>query len=298
MTAACDPHDIEATNAQASLLMKEGIRLMRSESDAAAALLCFDRALELRRRLPTQVPVHAYGLAACWLNRAEALTGLGAARDVLALHAYGEALALLRALPIDRDPRFPRRLAIALQNRALLLIAQNPLAAAAAMGGLADAIAVLDGAEAMDAQERDFLRAVALMNLANIQASCDTAVSDAAAQEAASRALAFVKIQEHEDAAAAEVGLKARHVLCQIAARRLSVQPESKTVLPDVHDATDLADEGLELVREWERRGVDRFRELATDLYRFGARVYACYQPHFLDEFLREQPHLDLSGRE
>ncbi len=98
-----------------------------------------------------------------------------------------------------------------------------------------------------------------------------------------------MKAHEHEDAAAAEAGLKARHVLCRIAARRLSVQAESETVLEDVHDATDLADEGLGLVREWERRGVDRFRNLASDLFRFGARVYACYQPRFLHEFLSEQ---------
>ena len=59
--------------------------------------------------------------------------------------------------------------------------------------------------------------------------------------------------------------------------------------MADVHDATDLADEGLGLVRAWERRGVDRFRNLAADLFRFGARVYAYYQPHFLLEFFNEQ---------
>src|SRR5262249_4414010 len=105
------------------------------------------------------------------------------------------------------------------------------------------------------------------------------------------RALALVKAHEHVDPAAAEAGLKARHVLCHIAARRLSAQKKDKTSLVDVTEATDLADEGLALVREWERRGVERFRHLASDLFRFGARVYGHYQPHFLHEFLRE--HLD-----
>jgi hypothetical protein len=45
----------------------------------------------------------------------------------------------------------------------------------------------------------------------------------------------------------------------------------------------------LGLVREWERRGVDCFRDLASDLFRFGARVYGRYQPHFLHEFLSEE---------
>jgi len=283
-----DAQEIKATDARASWFMQEGIRLMQSGNDVDA-LLYFDRALALRRRWPTEVPMHAYGLAACWLNRAEALTRLGPAHHALALHAYDEALALLRPLPLGDDARFSKRLAIAHQNRALVLAAQNPPATADAVAALVDAIAVLDHPETMDSPERDYLLAVVWMNLANIQASQVTIMSDLAAREAARRALALVKAIEHEDAAAAEAGLKARHVLCHIMARRLSVQAESETVMADVHDATDLADEGLELVREWERRGVDRFQNLASDLFRFGARIYAYYQPHFLHEFLSEQ---------
>ncbi len=287
-----DPREIEATDLQASLFMQEGIRLMQSGNNADAtdaALLCFDRALELRRRLPTEVPRHAYGLAACWLNRAEALTRPGPAHHALALDAYDKALALLRPLPLGADARFSKRLAIAHQNRALVLAAQDPPATADAIAGLVDATAVLDNAETMDALEREFLLATVWMNLANIQASEATIVSDLAAQAAARRALALVTAQEHENTAAAEVGLKARHVLCQIAARRLSALAKRETLPEDVHHATDLADEGLDLVREWERCGVERFRDLASDLFRFGARVYAYHQPHFLHEFVGEQ---------
>ncbi len=288
-----NPREIEATDARASLFMQEGIRLAQSGNNVDA-LPYFDRALELRRRLPADVPIHAYGLAACWLNRAEALTRLGPEHHALALGAYDEALALLRPLPLADDARFSKRLAIALQNRALVLAAQNPPATTDAIAALVEAIAVLDHAESMDPLERDYLLAVVWMNLANTQASEATSVSDLAAWEAARRALALVKTREHEDAAVAEAGLKARHVLCQIAGRRLAAQAESEAVMADVvmadvHDATDLADEGLGLVREWERRGVDRFRNLASDLFRFGARVYAYYQPHFLHEFLSEQ---------
>jgi tetratricopeptide (TPR) repeat protein len=292
-----DLREIEATDARASFFMKEGIRLLQSGNDVDAALSYFDRARELRRRLPTEAPVHAYGLAACWLNRAEALTRLGPAHHEPALHAYDEALTLLRPLPLGDDARFSRRLAIAHQNRALVLAAQHPPAITAAIAALLDAIAVLDHAEAMAAPERDYLLAVVSMNLANIQASKNTIASDLAAREAAQRALALVKTHEHEDDAAAEAGLKARHVLCHIAARRLSVHAKRETVMADVHDATDLADEGLALVREWERRGVDRFRNLASDLFRFGARVYANYQPHFLHEFLSEQLDSQQSSR-
>jgi tetratricopeptide (TPR) repeat protein len=283
-----DPREVEAIDAQAAVFMQEGIRLMQSGGNAAA-ILYFDRALELRRLLPTKIPMHAYGLAACWLNRAEALTGLGFAYHALALLAYDDALALLGNLPLGDDARFPQRLAIAHQNRALVLAAQNPPATADAIAALTDAVAVLDQADAMEAPQRDYLLAVVWMNLANLRASEATVASDLVAWEAARRALALVRAQEYEDAAAAEASLAARHVLCRIAGRTLSVQAKSKTVTADVHDATDLAEEGLSLVREWERRGVDRFRNVASDLFRFGARVYACFQPHFLNEFVSEQ---------
>lgn len=289
-----DPDEIQATDAQASSFMKEGMRLAQSGNDVEA-LPYFDRALELRRQLPTKVPIHAYGLAACWLNRAESLTRLGPDHYAEALRGYDEALVLLRPLPLGDDPRFSKRLAIAHQNRALVLIAQNPPATTDAIAAMGDAITVLDHAVAMDAAERDFLLAVVSMNLANAEVSQDTMESNLAASESAHRALALVKDREHEDATVAEVGLKARHVLCQIAARRLSVQTQNETMSADVHEATDLADEGLDLVREWEQHGVDRFRDLASDLLRFGARVYAHFQPHFLEEFLSDQLDSELS---
>lgn len=284
-----DARRIEEIDAQASSFMEDGIRLLQSDGDVDAAILCFDRALQLRRRLPTDVPVHAYGLAACWLNRAEALTRLGPEYDALALDAYDEALHLLRPLPLGDDVRFSKRLAVAHQNRALVLAAQNPPATSDAIAALRDAIAVLDRAEGMDKSERDYLLAVVWMNLANVQARQATIVTELAAREAAQRALALVKAHEHAYPAAAEAGLKARHVLCQIAAFRLSVPAQRDAVMADVHDATDLADEALGLVREWERRGIDRFRSLASEFVRFGARVYAYYQPQFLHEFLCEQ---------
>jgi hypothetical protein len=286
--------EIKAIDAEASVFMKKGIRLAQSGNDVDA-LPYLDHARELRRQLPTEVPIHAYGLAACWLNRAEALTRLAPERHTLALSAYDEALALLRPLPLGEDPRFSKRLAIAHQNRALVLAAQDPPATADAIAALVNAIAVLDHAEAMAAAERDYLLGVVWMNLANVQASEDTIVSDAAALEAARRALALVTLREREDAAAAEAGLKARHVVCQIAGRRLSRPTQRETVMADVGEATDFAEEGLSLVYEWERRGVDRFRNLAADLFRFGARVYGHFQPHFLEEFLSEQLDPQLS---
>ena len=64
----------------------------------------------------------------------------------------------------------------------------------------------------------------------------------------------------------------------------------------DVHEATDAVDDGLALVRSWEQRGVRCFRPLAFDLFRFGARVYARYQPQFLEEFIDDNLNPALSS--
>jgi hypothetical protein len=99
----------------------------------------------------------------------------------------------------------------------------------------------------------------------------------------------MIRQLETTDADAAEAGLKARHVLCQTIARDLSnANARRKPTMEDVHEATDVADEALELARYWERQGVSRFRPIAYDLFRFGARLYAVYQPQFLDEFVAD----------
>jgi hypothetical protein len=290
---ALSPLEVQAINAQASVLMKRGIRLLSDgQPDAVAeALICFDRALELRSGLPIHSdPVLGYGLAACWLNRADALVRLGdPAQFPAALRAYDEGIGVMRGLPLAEDARFPRRLAIAHQNRGLALHAQGLTGVANAIVAFTEAIAILDHDQAALIPDRQYLLAAVWMNLANARASEATEESEVLARSAAQRAIALVTDVEVNDADAAEVGLKARHVLCQTIAGRLSQTAASHEPMPDdVHQATDAVDDGLALARRWEQKGVARFRGVAYDLFRFGARVYARYQPQFLNEFVLE----------
>ena len=280
-----DPNDIDA---QASVLMKSGIRLFDegSTEGAAEALGYFDRALSLRRRLPIDaVPTFRYGLAACLLNRADALVRLGGDDNLSeALGAYDEAASLLQALPLSEDPRFPRRLAMAHQNRGVALQirdAADPRAVAA----FAEALTVLGAPEAASIADRQYLQGATLVNLANAWTSMP-AEGAAPARQAATDAMILVADSEAADVDAAEVGLKARHVLCRTVARQLST---SGPLSDGVHEATDAVDDGLRLVRLWEQKGVARFRPVAADLFHFGAIVYGTFQPHFLEEYLREQ---------
>jgi hypothetical protein len=288
---ALDSSDINAIDAQASVLMKRGIALMDSGRPDVIpeALTCFDQARDLRSGLPIREdPVLRYGLAACWLNRADALVRLGDAAQIsTALQSYDEGIALLGDLPFAEDARFPRRLAIAHQNRGLALQAQGMAGVADAVTAFADAIAVLEHEHAAAIPDRDHLLAVVWVNLAIAQAALGTDEACPLARDAAARAVSMVKDVEERDEHAAEIGLMARHVLCHTMARHLSATSDG-TVNEDVHETTDIVDEGLGLARRWEQAGVVRFRAIAHDLFRFGARVYALYQPHFLDEFVRD----------
>jgi tetratricopeptide (TPR) repeat protein len=295
------PLDSPSLDAAASVLMKQGIRLMHEPGagPAAEALGCFDRALEIRRGLPIDdVPLFRYGLAACLLNRADALVRLGGGNRIEnALSAYDEGIEVMRGLRLGDDPRFPRRLAIAHQNRGLALLAHGRVAGAVA--SFTAAIAVLEDDQSAAIPDRPYLLAAVTTNLASAHAAAGTAESDSLAREAARRAMAMVADAERDDADSADVGLQARHVLCRLVAERLA-QPSAGTgAMPeDVHEATDAVDEGLDLVRRWERQGSGRFRTLACDLFRFGARVYAIYQPQFLEEFVADNVDPARSSRE
>jgi tetratricopeptide (TPR) repeat protein len=292
------PHlDADSLNAQASAIMKEGLQYLGApDADAPArALACFDRALDIRRQLPLDGRPHfIYALAACLLNRADALTRLGQAATLdQALESYDEAIALCRTLPLGEDPNYPRRLAIALQNRGLLLRALGR-DDQAALRAFADAAELLDSPVSEPISDRPFLAAATLTNMALTRAALLDPASLFEARRAAEQALARVEALEQADPACAEVALKARHVVCQAVAHELSTPSDDAQRTTDaVHAATDMADDGLRLIRLWEQRGVAAFRELSDDLFGFGARVYAAYQPHFLEEFVRD--NLDAS---
>jgi hypothetical protein len=293
MRSADDPR-FDAVNRQASVWMKRGLALLNENTPASLqeAIAYFDRAIELRRHLPPEVnPFFSYGLAAGWMNRGDALTRLGSVENLAeAVRAYDAALAALRDLPLAANPLFRRRAAIAWQNRGLTLAAQGALSQAEAEKSFAAAAAVLQHEKAAAIEDRDQLLATALMNHANVLTRRGTGEALAQARAAAKNALALTAQTEMQDAAAAEIGLKARHILCQAIAGRLAENDFSAEAKAEwVAEATDAVDDGLTLAQSWEQRGVTQFRSLARELFRFGARVYQIFQPQFLNEFLLEQ---------
>jgi tetratricopeptide (TPR) repeat protein len=278
------------TNAQASRLMQRGIDLMDEDGREAVeeALRCFDQALAMRRTLPYQeVPLLRFGLAACLLNRADALARLsdGDTLDTL-LDAYDESIDVARELPMDEDPRYPRRLAIAHQNRGLAL--QRHGRTEAAIAAFSGALAVLEREESAAIADLACLQGAVLMNRANARLAYGEP-DVAAAFADASRAAALVAAAEGDDVSAASIGLGSRHLLCRLSAGQMPAAGDDGAIPEAIHQLTDTIDDALALVRAWEQRGDARFRPIAYDLFRFGVRVYAIYQPQFVEEFILDQ---------
>jgi tetratricopeptide (TPR) repeat protein len=252
--------------------MHHGLALLSESSPASLeeAVRSFDRALALRRALPgADGPQFRYARAAGWINRGDALVRLGTrARRTEAVASYDEALALLCSLPRDDDPLYPRRLAIAWINRGFA----GEKASADAFRCFREALAVLDDASSAGIPDRDLLRAGALLNLAGALLDLGDPPT-AQARWAAHRARALVGETERSDPAAAEVGLKARHVLCRALAAE---SHDGKSLPPDLAaEARQAVDEGLALVRQTQRRGATGWRALGEDLFRFGCRLCA-----------------------
>jgi hypothetical protein len=282
----------EIRNAMASGWMKRGIALLNENTGESLAfsLHWFEGAIELRRTLPlAENSWYRYVLAAGWMNRGDALTRLGSTGNLAeAVHSFDQALTLLRTLELESNPLFRKRLALAWMNRGLALQEQKTSACLrAALASFDEAIAVLRDPRALAFPEYRPILACALTNRGNALLRIMPPMPDLA-REAVDQALTLIAGNEEQELLAAETGLKARHILCRAIASQLAGR-ESKISREDlVEAATDAVDDGMKLARNWEARGERRFRDLATELFRFGARAYQTHQSHFLTEFLLE----------
>jgi tetratricopeptide (TPR) repeat protein len=261
----------------ASVLMKRGIALLTENTPASLreSLVCFDRAIEIRRALLTaEDDWMGYVLAASWMNRGDALTRLGTVENLAAaVRSYDAALAVLDGLPTGENALYRRRLGVAWMNRGLTLHEQGTPAS------LAEAVASFERGikQLRDIPDQQIALASAWANRANslLRLEPPRALE---AQESAATALATLHPLEETDLAAAEAGLKARYFLCQAIAHDPSA--------PAVELALQSAGQGLKLARAWEDRGERGFAGFQTGLFRFGVIACQKFRPESLVEFI------------
>ncbi|HEY1173794.1 MAG TPA: hypothetical protein VGH19_20685 [Verrucomicrobiae bacterium] len=285
-------------NHQAKAWMNRGMTLL-AEGGAyylTEAVSCFDRAIQMRQELVATdpEPLIRYGLAAGWMNRADALTRRAGENDLNeAVKSYDEGLRVMDSVPIDANPLFRQRIGIACLNRGLTLETMGTEAALGqALESFDKCVATLE--HSPEVPKRQQIMAAALMNRGNVLLKRQP-VDAAAARYAAQRAIQCVLTSERNDVADAEIGLKSRHVACRAMAALTEKMTDGVAKSDLFAEATDLVDDGMELVRYWHAKGVRDFGPIANDMFRFGARVYQVYQPHFVDEFVEENQGMGLT---
>jgi len=290
---------VRQLNIRASQWMKQGIALLEKNTvqSLEEALVLFDRAIELRSSLPiTEDPWIRYGLAAGWMNRGDVLTRLEKPdKWTEAVRSYDRALTLLEALPPVRHVLFRKRHMIAWMNRGITLMRmETPFAFRDAQDSFERARLLLRDATAGDP---DFpaLGAAIRLNLAGVLLRLDPP-RPREALHAAREIIALAGPAAAEQAAQAEVLVKARQLVCQAVSILLDepglLDRERHELLDE---ATDQVEAGLDLVRTWRDRRHAELESAGDSLFRFGAFAYKNHQHRFLDEFIRE--HFLDSGR-
>jgi tetratricopeptide (TPR) repeat protein len=280
-----DPWGEHAVNLKANLWTNLGIAVMEQAtgSDSTEAVECFDAAIQLRAGLPMErSPRLPWGLSASWLNRADAL-----ARADSKLHhqeilrSLDEAVRILETMKPTDHPSVSARIALAWMNRGTLVAASGG-DVEEALRCLNQSIAACENAPPQGVEECRRVLLGALLNRANLLQRKEPLK----AREDCQRVITLTTDLEKREPLAAEAGLKARHLLCQV----LTQLPPNAT--DDwVTEATDAVDEGMALARFWQQHGEARLEIVSRELFRFGLIVYRVWQPHFLSEFILD--HLD-----
>lgn len=201
-----------------------------------------------------------------------------------AVDAYGEAIALLRRVPVAENPSWANSLGAALMNRGQLLHRLHGLAQAAV------ALAAFDQAESVlrtiPADDNPWPRrnlAGTLVNRANLQLDCGRL---AAAAADASDALQLAAPTERSEMIDGDLALKARRALGDALGHQLVAPDADQEAI--ARQASDVADDALALIRHWNGHTIPAFRLLALRFFRYGAHLYRFHQSHFLAEFLAE----------
>lgn len=273
-------HGDDANNLKANIWTNHGIALLtvNSADGWKQAVTYFDRAIDLRKSLPLdQSPVFPWGLAAAWMNRADALSRIDRTENLEEIiRSFDQAIEVLTGMQPDAHPSQPSRIAVAWMNRGLALETSDPTEA---LSSLNNAISICEGipADHAGAEEGRRVYIGALLNKTVLQSGT---APDAAWPEA-KRVLELTQPLETTELMAAEIGLRARYLLCRLFA---TVQP--KETDDWITEMTDAIDEGLNLARHWLQKDVPVLQPLAAELFRFGLNAYIMWQPHFLAEFI------------
>lgn len=132
------------------------------------------------------------------------------------------------------------------------------------------------------------LGGAARLNLAAVLLSGQTPQVDAA-YSLAQQVVASFASREAADPQFADISLRARKMICEIAGFRLNnAGADSDKRTENLGLGTDTAEEALKLTAHWDKNGVFGFRGVVGWFLQYALALYARFQPQFLSEFVLE----------
>ena len=274
--------------------MAHGLKLLEAgkREDLPEAAARFREAVTIRRAAPPSGDLwQRYNLAGSLMSLGDALTRQGKPEDLVEGGAiYDESMVIMKQLPLDGDPLFVRRLLIGYLNSGLNRLFQGPDLLAQSAADFTAALGIADSVQVKDWSDRALLASAASANLATVELRRGAwAEAIAAAQRAAAESAA----EAGQQVGSADAAIRSRHTLLSAYISRWQKSGAPRPDPETLSASTDAAEEGLKLAKEWESRGVQWFKPLATDLFRTGAQLYAHFQPQFLAEFLQDYGSAD-----
>ena len=250
-----------------------------NSGDLNRALIHFETAAELRLKLPWQDdPESAWMLAAAWINRGDVLQQMGGVMDVPeAVASYDLAIHAMRYVPLGGSPVVIERLILAWIDKGTacgrLAHREESLAAFSQAEGL------LSDEDVEVTPQRRFLAMMLRVNRARFLLDQGATIEGWRDARAALALLSPLR----KCGPVPEAEIKARSIHCRALAMLLDEPGGAKLMDDWIAEATDSVEEALKQVR-----GSGFHDEWVSDLVRYGARIYAACQPHFLGEFLTE----------
>ncbi len=276
----------------ANLWTCRGLALLSSPDPAELheAIISFDEAIALRTASTSRSD--QWGLAAAWLNRADALARLGGAdRLGEAIEAVTKGREALVDFDPDESPASRTRWALSWMKEGEFSARLRSECAQdcgdRAIFCLEQAVVLLRAGAAAGAEESRRMLAAALANLSRTRLLLDRKGSPTGAEEAR-EALAWLGEAESSSPETAGLGATAR---IAFACHRESL-PDGDEGLLEITDFAEAGLANLAAVRKTEDpSAVDE--GIVGELIRLGASAYLRAAPRFLADFLLEQldPH-------
>jgi hypothetical protein len=196
-------------------------------------------------------------------------------------------------LPLDQNPLYCRRLAIAWVHRGVLLQqSQSAEMQFEAANSFRSAISVLEGPNAVSLEDHQVLLAGAWANLGGALINLCPEQSDDAAF-ACVAALSYTRACKQTDPGLLEAFLKTADTLCRLILKSQSNQQALSADILSI--ATDAIEEVLQRVIGQGQPMRPDLVELVRRIFRFGCWIYECYQPHFLAEYINDYLRLHCS---